>query len=89
MPIVTIFKTLDVTNLIRINKKSKYKFNMLMCWCIGEAASQTEKFYILPVENKLMLYDKLSINTVVTTKDNITLVMCLFPVTLRNLIKII
>jgi len=70
MPMVTIFKTLDVTNLIRINKKSKYKFNMLMCWCIGKAASQTEEFYILPVENKLMQYDKLAINIVVTTKDN-------------------
>lgn len=69
MPMVTLFKTLDVTNILKVSRKNGYKFNMLMCWCIGKAASQTEEFYLLPVGQKLMQYDALAINTVVTTKD--------------------
>ena len=69
MPMVTFFKTLDVTNLIKLSRKYGYKFNMLMCWCIGKAASQVEEFYLLPVGQKLMQYDSLAINTVVITKD--------------------
>lgn len=37
MPMVTFFKTLDVTQLKKISIKRKLKFNMLMCWCIGKA----------------------------------------------------
>ena len=69
MPMVTLFKTLDVTNLVNASRKRSYKFNMLMCWCIGRAASQIEEFYLLPVGKKLMQYDNLAINTVVATKD--------------------
>lgn len=36
-PMVTFFKTIDVTNLIKFSKKKKLKFNMLMNWCIGKA----------------------------------------------------
>ena len=38
MPTVTFFKTIDVTRLVRISKRTGLKFNMLMCWCIGRAA---------------------------------------------------
>lgn len=38
-PMVTFFKTLDVTPLVRFSRKHGYKFNMLLCWCIGKAAS--------------------------------------------------
>lgn len=69
MPMITIFKTLDVTNLVKISRKYDYKFNMLTCWCIGKAASQTEEFYLLPVDGKLMQYDRIAVNTVVATKD--------------------
>lgn len=69
MPMITIFKTLDVANLVKISRKNGYKFNMLMCWCIGKAASQIEEFYLLPVDGKLMQYDSIAINTVVATKD--------------------
>lgn len=41
MPMVTLFKTLDVTNLVKLSRKYNYKFNMLMCWCIGKAAKNT------------------------------------------------
>lgn len=69
MPMVTLFKTLDVTNLLKLSRKHGYKFNMLMCWCIGKAASQMEEFYLLPVGQKLMQYDYIAVNTVVITKD--------------------
>lgn len=69
MPMVTLFKTLDVTKLVRYSRKHNYKFNMLMCWCIGKAASQIDEFYMLPVDKKLMQFDKLAVNTVVTTKN--------------------
>ncbi|MBP0980784.1 MAG: chloramphenicol acetyltransferase [Oscillospiraceae bacterium] len=69
MPMVTIFKTLDVTKLIKLHKKRGYKFNMLICWCIGKAAAKMEEFYLLPVGEKLMQYDSLAINAVVKTKD--------------------
>ena len=49
MPMVTFFKTLDVTRLVRLSRKKGLKFNMLMCWCIGRAASGMKEFYLLPV----------------------------------------
>lgn len=55
MPMVTLIKTLDVTRLRHISKKRGLKFNMLMCWCIGKAASQIKEFYMLPVGEKLTL----------------------------------
>ena len=69
MPMVTFFKTLDVTRLIKVSRRNGYKFNMLMCWCIGKAASQTEEFYLLPAEKKMLQYDSIAVSTVVTTKD--------------------
>ena len=44
-PMVTFFKTLDVTPLVRLSRKRGLKFNMLLCWCIGKAASQIKEFY--------------------------------------------
>lgn len=65
MPMVTLNKSLDVTNLKRISRKSGLKFNMLMCWCIGKAASQVKEFYVLPVGNKLVRYDDIAVNAIV------------------------
>lgn len=65
MPMVTMFKNLDVTCLRRFGRKRGLKFNMLMCWCIGLAASQIKEFYILPVDGKLMEYDSIAVNTIV------------------------
>ena len=67
-PMVTIFKTLDVTNLIKVSRKKNYKFNMLLTYCIGRAASSVKEFYILPVGEKLMQYDCLAVNTIVKNK---------------------
>lgn len=69
MPMVTLFKTLDVTRLLRISRRRGLKFNMLMCWCIGRAASQIKEFYMLPVGDKLMRYDSIAVNTIVLNRE--------------------
>ena len=40
MPMVTLTKTFDVSHLIKAARKSGVKFNALLCWCIGKAATQ-------------------------------------------------
>lgn len=65
MPMVTLFRTLEVSHLRRISRKRKMKFNMLMCYCIGKAASGIKEFYMLPVGDKLMRYDRIAVNTIV------------------------
>lgn len=68
-PMVTFFKTVDVTNLIRVSKKRGLKFNMLLDYCIGKAAVGIKEFYILPVGEKLMAYETIAVNTIVKNKD--------------------
>ena len=68
-PMVTFFKTLDVTNLIRISRKKKLKFNMLLDYCVGKAAADVKEFYVLPVGDKLMQYDRIAVNTIVKNRD--------------------
>ena len=69
MPMVTLFKTLNVSRLIKISRKTGVKFNMLMCYCIGKAASRVKEFYMLPVGDKLMQYDALAVNTIVANRE--------------------
>lgn len=68
-PMVTFFKTLDVTNLIKFSKRKHMKFNMLLNYCIGKAAVSIKELYILPVGDKLMQYDTIAVNTIVKNKD--------------------
>jgi len=68
-PMVTFFKTVDVTRLVRISRKKGLKFNMLLDWCIGKAASSIQEFYLIPVGDKLMQYDFLAVNTIVKNKE--------------------
>lgn len=68
-PMVTFFKTLDVTNLIKISRKKGRKLHMLLDYCIGKAAVSIKEFYILPVGDKLMQYDTLAVNTIVKNKQ--------------------
>lgn len=68
-PMVTFFKTLDVTNLIKISRKKGRKLHMLLDYCIGKAAVSIKEFYILPVSDKLMQYDTLAVNTIVKNKQ--------------------
>ena len=65
MPMLTFFKTLDVTHLVKISRKKELKFNMLMCYCIGQAASSIKEFYMLPIKDKLMRYESIAVNTIV------------------------
>lgn len=65
MPMVTLVKTLDVSRLIKISRKTGIKFTTLMCWCIGRAASGVEEFYTLPENGKLYRYDRLAVNVIV------------------------
>lgn len=65
---VTFFKTMDVTNLIRVSKKRHMKFNMLLDYCIGKAAVGIREFYILPVGDRLMQYDTIAVNTIVKNR---------------------
>ena len=64
-PMVTFFKTLNVTNLIRLSKRKHLKFNMLLDYCIGKAAAGIKEFCILPVGEKLIQYDSIAVNTIV------------------------
>ena len=79
MPMVTLTKTFDVTRLRKMSRKRGFKFNMLLCWCIGKAASTIDEFYMLPQriqgDNgtsemgwKLYKYDRMAINMIV---DNV------------------
>jgi len=65
MPMVTLVKTFDVTKALKYCKKRNVSFNMLLCWCIGKAASQMEEFYTIPEHGKLYKYDELAINVIV------------------------
>ena len=67
-PMVTFFKTLDVTPLVQLSRRKGLKFNMLLCWCIGSAASRVKEFYLLPVGKELLRYDTLAVNTIVKNR---------------------
>ncbi|MBQ8447916.1 MAG: chloramphenicol acetyltransferase, partial [Clostridia bacterium] len=67
-PMVTFFKTLDVTNLIKISKRKHMKFNMLLDFCVGKAAVSIKEFYILPVGEKLIKHDRIAVNTIVKNR---------------------
>ena len=65
MPMVTLVKTMDVSRLARLSRKSGVRFNTLMCWCIGKAATETEELYLLPEGGQLFRYDRMAVNVVV------------------------
>ena len=65
MPMVTLTKTFDVSNLLKASRKSGVKFNALLCWCIGKAATQVKEFYLLPEQDKLYQYDSIAVNVIV------------------------
>ena len=65
MPMVTLVKTMNVSHLIKLSRKSGIKFNTLMCWCIGKAAVETEEMFLLPENGKLFRYNQIAVNVVV------------------------
>ena len=60
MPMVTLMKTLDVTPLVRLSRKRNYKFNMLLCWCIGKVATRDGGIATcdIPVSEDLEQFDR-------------------------------
>ena len=68
-PMVTFFKTVDVTRLVRLSKRKNLKLNMLLTFCVGKAAARVKEFYMLPVGDQLVQYDALAVNTIVKNKD--------------------
>lgn len=68
MPMVTLVKTFNVSKIVKYSKRHDISFNMLLCWCIGKAASKMEVFYLLPENGKLYHYDKLAVNVIVNNK---------------------
>ena len=68
MPMVTLTKTFDVTRLYKVSRQRGLKFNMLLCWSIGNAALRIEEFYMLPQNGKLYKFDRMAINVIV---DNV------------------
>ena len=68
-PMVTFFKTLDVTRLDHLRRRRDLKFNMLLCWCIGRAAIDIREFYMLPVGRALWQYDSIAVNTIVKNRN--------------------
>ena len=67
-PMVTFIKTLDITRLVKVSRRRRLKFNMLLDWCIGKAAASVKEFYLLPVGDKLIQYDSIAVNTIVKDK---------------------
>ena len=68
-PMVTFFKTIDVTQIVKVSRKKGLKFNMLLDYCIGRAASTIKEFYLLPVGGKLVQYDAIAVNTIVKNRE--------------------
>ena len=68
-PMVTLIKTVDVTHLVRVGKRRRLKFNLLLDYCVGKAASGVKEFYTLPVDGRLLRYDALAVNTIVRNRS--------------------
>ena len=73
MPMVTLTKTFDVSRILKTSRKRGWKFNMILCWAIGRAASKTRELLLLPEKDsdsswRLMQYDSIAINVIVENK---------------------
>ncbi|MBR3912402.1 MAG: chloramphenicol acetyltransferase, partial [Alistipes sp.] len=69
MPMVTIFKKIDIKPIVKISHRNGMKLNALMCYIVAKAASQIDEFFLLPVDGKLMRYDSLAVSVVVDVGD--------------------
>ena len=53
---------------------------MLMCYCIGLAASEIKEFYLLPIVQKMFQYNKIGLNVIVANNSG-TINTCDIPFT--------
>lgn len=68
-PMVTFFKNIDISNLVKFSNKKNMKLNMLLNYCIGKAAFDIKEFYFLPVGDKLIEFDTIAVNTIIKNKN--------------------
>lgn len=61
-------RTADITNLMNL-KQQGYQLNMLLCYCIGAAASRCEQFYLLPAETKMLAYERIGVNAIIANQQ--------------------
>ena len=80
MPKVTLVKTFDVGRVVRLSQRKGLKLNMLMCWCIAQAAKDIKEFYMLPMGERYLKYDRLAVNVVVPVKNG-GVTLCDIPFT--------
>ena len=66
-PMVTFFKTLNVSPLLKVSRKKGLKFNMLMCYCIGRAANAVKESDILALLQRNYIP---AIHTITMSKSN-------------------
>lgn len=69
MPMVTLAKTFDISRLVKLSNRKQLKLNMLLCFCIGKAASSMDEFYLLPQNDQLLKYDTLAVNVIVPNRQ--------------------
>ena len=69
MPMVTLTKTFNVTPMVRLSKCRPMRFNMLLAWCVGRAASRMEEMYFVVEKERMYQYDKLAINVIVPNSN--------------------
>ncbi len=67
MPMVTIFRTIDITELMR-RKAEGYRLNMLLCHCAALAADSMPEFRLLPVGKRMVQYDRIGVSVIVANR---------------------
>lgn len=78
IPMVTVGRVFDITNVVNRSKEAGMKLNMLMLYCIIHAAKDIKEFYCLPCGDYFKQYDSLSIQTIVVNKKG-TINFCDIP----------
>ena len=69
MPMLTVFKTLDVTKAVKKAKRRKVKLNALLCHAVYLAAKDINEMHYLVKDGKLFFSKELSVGLVVKGKD--------------------
>ena len=69
MPMLTVFKTLDVTKAVKTAKKRGVKLNALLCHAVYLAAKDIKEMHYLVKDEKLFFSEEMSVGLVVKGKD--------------------
>ncbi|MCQ2285822.1 MAG: CatA-like O-acetyltransferase [Bacteroidales bacterium] len=69
MPMVTIFKTIDITKMIKFCNRKGYKYNMVFCYCIGQASKKMPELLYQMKDKTMLKFDKFAIDVIVNNKN--------------------